>query len=515
MDKDFDFDKKLYKDYLNGETKAFEILYLKYKDKIKYFVFNIVKDIEKAEDITQETFMYILKNKIKDEYSFKYSIFMIARSRAINELKSSKRREKIDREYLIFEEYKTDQDALEILEKQEEREEILNAIDSLDEKYRNVIYLNKIEEMSYKEIADIYKLSIQNVKNLIHRGKIELRKILIKKGLNEMNKVKKVVILIICISVILSGIVYATKVVLEKTKVWKEPEKFNWSESNVTKEDEEKAISDEEIERIVNERMKLLGYENAKIESKDIIKFPEYKKMQISGKMDNGIGFTLDAITGKFINLSDDNFDEFKIKSTASKKEAKKVAQELYKNLGYEEGEYELVEINKNQISEDDPLWRADFCKKYDGIANIYQCIRISFVPEVKRIKMLTVFDEPFENNEVKITKEEAIKIAKNKLKDIGRDESKVKSIIAELSIEKMNTIWFDTERLNENNKVIENKTETNQTIDTSGESYRVPETVIRKVWKVTIDSSEEFAVKDDFFVDATTGEIIGGDTTK
>ena len=171
--------------------------------------------------------------------------------------------------------------------------------------------------------------------------------------------------------------------------------------------------------------------------------------------------------------------------------------------------------IGRRDAQADDPLWRADFCKKYDGIVNKYQCIRISFVPEVKRIKMLTVFDEAFDNNEVKITKEEAIEIAKAKLKDIGRDESKIKSITAELSIEEMNTIWFETERLNEKNEVAENKTETNRTIDTSDEGYRVPETVIRKVWKVTIDSSEEFAVKDDFFVDATTGEIIGGDTTK
>lgn len=55
-----DLDMKLYNEYLKGEKGAFEMLYNKYKDKIQYFVYNIVKDYQKAEDITQETFLYVL-----------------------------------------------------------------------------------------------------------------------------------------------------------------------------------------------------------------------------------------------------------------------------------------------------------------------------------------------------------------------------------------------------------------------------------------------------------------------
>ena len=38
-----DIDKKLYNDYLRGNTQAFELLYLRYKNKIQYFIFNIIK----------------------------------------------------------------------------------------------------------------------------------------------------------------------------------------------------------------------------------------------------------------------------------------------------------------------------------------------------------------------------------------------------------------------------------------------------------------------------------------
>ena len=41
MEKDLDI--KLYNEYLDGEKGAFELLYNKYKDKIQYFVYNIVK----------------------------------------------------------------------------------------------------------------------------------------------------------------------------------------------------------------------------------------------------------------------------------------------------------------------------------------------------------------------------------------------------------------------------------------------------------------------------------------
>ena len=61
-----DLDKKLYNDYLNGEKEAFEILYNKYKSRIEYFIFNIVKDYQKAEDIAQETFIYVIQHQMRE-----------------------------------------------------------------------------------------------------------------------------------------------------------------------------------------------------------------------------------------------------------------------------------------------------------------------------------------------------------------------------------------------------------------------------------------------------------------
>lgn len=204
-----DLDTKLYREYLSGDPKAFELLYTKYKKSIEYFVFNIVKNQEKAEEIVHDVFVDIIKNEIKEEYSFKYHIFLLAKSKALNYLKLEKRRNEINEKYIYYENNKIEKDTLEIVTKAESKKELLGAINMLDDKYKNAIYLVKIEELSYKEAAEILGETIQNVKNLVHRGKKELRNILIKKGIYEINKASKILVIVICITIALSGIAYA------------------------------------------------------------------------------------------------------------------------------------------------------------------------------------------------------------------------------------------------------------------------------------------------------------------
>lgn len=211
-----DLDKKLYNDYLNGEKEAFEILYNKYKNKIEYFIYNIVKDYQKAEDITQETFIYVIQHKMRENSSFKYYIYLVARSKALNYINVEKRRNEITEKYLANDNEQIEKDVLDIITAEESKKELLESIELLDERYKNAIYLVNIEGLSYEETSKILGKTLQNTKNLIHRGKKQLRKILLKKGFNEMNKVLKIFVIIICTTIALSGIVYATTVIYNR-----------------------------------------------------------------------------------------------------------------------------------------------------------------------------------------------------------------------------------------------------------------------------------------------------------
>lgn len=211
-----DLDKKLYNDYLNGEKEAFEILYNKYKNKIEYFIYNIVKDYQKAEDIAQETFIYVIQHQMRENSSFKYYIYLVARSKALNYINVEKRRNEITEKYLTNDDEQIEKDVLDIITTEESKKELLESIELLDERYKNAIYLVNIEGLSYEETSKILGETLQNTKNLIHRGKKQLRKILLKKGFNEMNKVLKIFVIIISTTIALSGIVYATTVIYNK-----------------------------------------------------------------------------------------------------------------------------------------------------------------------------------------------------------------------------------------------------------------------------------------------------------
>lgn len=122
-------------------------------------------------------FVYLLVNK--DKYRFKCSLktylFLIAKSRALNYLKSHSQK------VVQLEDYMN----LEDLEELEEKvfngirdDNLKKAISSLDNKYSIVIYLSKIEELKIKDIAKILDLTEGDIKTLIHRGKKRLKDII-------------------------------------------------------------------------------------------------------------------------------------------------------------------------------------------------------------------------------------------------------------------------------------------------------------------------------------------------
>lgn len=204
-----DLDTKLYNDYLNGDENAFELLYNRYKSKIQYFIFNIIKDYEKAEDITQEVFLYIFQNNSKIECSFKYYIYLISKSRAFTYINKETRRTEIVEEY-ITSNNEIHEDVLETIVRNENKKEILNALNKLDDKYKNVLYLVMIEGLSYKETSKILGETMPNTKSLIHRGKKQLRAILVKKGFDaEMKKISKLLLSVVLVIILATGITYA------------------------------------------------------------------------------------------------------------------------------------------------------------------------------------------------------------------------------------------------------------------------------------------------------------------
>ena len=209
-------DKILYKEFLKGNEEAFNQIIEKYKNNLIYFISRYVKNLDIAEDIFQDVIIYILENK--EKYDFKYSLktylYTIAKSRAINYVKKANKLVEFD------EEIKEEKLLEEIICSNERKEKINSIIKKLPKDYQEVIYLTKIEELSYKETGKIMDKTKTQIKTLAHNAKTKLRKMLIKEKVIEMknNKILKILSIILIISITISGIVYASYRIYENIK---------------------------------------------------------------------------------------------------------------------------------------------------------------------------------------------------------------------------------------------------------------------------------------------------------
>lgn len=175
-------DKELYKEYLKGNKQAFEKLVIRHKDHIIYFISRYTKNTDIAEDISQDVFVYLLLHK--EQYDFKYSfktyLYMIAKCRALNYLKSEKKVLPItDYNNLYIE----NNDLEEIVYKNQKSNYIRKVINKLKPDYQAVICLASIEGFKYKEIAKIMDKNVGQVKVMLNRAKKKLKEKLEEEGL--------------------------------------------------------------------------------------------------------------------------------------------------------------------------------------------------------------------------------------------------------------------------------------------------------------------------------------------
>lgn len=172
-------DKQLYKEFLLGNNKSFEEIVIRHKNSIIYFIQRYVKNLDIAEDLAQDVFVYLLINKknYKFEYSLKTYLYTIAKSKSLNYIKREKRIVELDEN-----QYEDSEELEEKVFKNEKSENLKKAIKKLKIDYQNAIYLADIEQLSYKEIGHILKKTDSSVKVLIHRARKALEKIIVEEA---------------------------------------------------------------------------------------------------------------------------------------------------------------------------------------------------------------------------------------------------------------------------------------------------------------------------------------------
>ena len=183
--KDSPTDEELIERFQNGDVYAFEQIVKRYKNQLLNFAYRFLGDIEDSEDIVQETFLRIFRkrNAYKNIAKFSTWIYTITGNLAKTELRRRKKRKLFSISSLGYDEkdYELPDHRRGPEEKADSvvKEEIIQkAIDVLSPKFKEVVILRDIQELSYEEISKILKIPLGTVKSRVNRARLKLQEIL-------------------------------------------------------------------------------------------------------------------------------------------------------------------------------------------------------------------------------------------------------------------------------------------------------------------------------------------------
>jgi RNA polymerase sigma-70 factor, ECF subfamily len=168
-----------------GDTLAFTELVQRYERKIYRLAKNITQNDEDAEDVLQETFLKAYSHLDSFQGQSKFYTWLVRI--AVNEALMKLRKRKSDKTVPLDEPTDTGEDTVvrEIAvweddpERKYGREELRqilsNAVESLRPAFRTVFVLRDIEELSTEETAETLGISVPAVKSRLLRARLQLR----------------------------------------------------------------------------------------------------------------------------------------------------------------------------------------------------------------------------------------------------------------------------------------------------------------------------------------------------
>ena len=180
-------DKEIIERVKNGDKNAYDLLVLKYQQRVINLISRFVKNHADALDVSQETFIKAYKAlpNFRGESAFYTWLYRIAVNTAKNHLTVQSRKiTKSDYDVTEIEQIEgnmtlTEQTTPEnLLFKDELQETVLNTIENLPEDLKSAIMLREIEGLSYEEIASVMGCPVGTVRSRIFRAREAIDKVI-------------------------------------------------------------------------------------------------------------------------------------------------------------------------------------------------------------------------------------------------------------------------------------------------------------------------------------------------
>ncbi|MDP9280509.1 MAG: sigma-70 family RNA polymerase sigma factor [Chloroflexota bacterium] len=172
-----------------GDTRAFEDLARREERALYRHALRIVGTTSDAEDIVQDALFSAWRSIASFQgLSFRAWLFRIATNRALDQLRSRKRRPELpldppdDDEITWAEPVAPGPDLTQLAGDREALAVVETALEALPAEQRTALLLRDVEGFAYEEIAVITSVEIGTVKSRIHRGRLAVRNTLITRG---------------------------------------------------------------------------------------------------------------------------------------------------------------------------------------------------------------------------------------------------------------------------------------------------------------------------------------------
>jgi RNA polymerase sigma-70 factor (ECF subfamily) len=170
-------EKELVKKLKEGDSFAFEVLFYKYRNKVKGFAVKIVPAQIDPEEIVQEVFvkLWLKKEAVDPGKDFQSYLFSIAKHLVLDHLKSAVNRKL----YFVGEHFQQDlliEEGQENALQEDAEEKLQRLIDEIPERRREIFRLSRFEGLSYKQIAERLNISENTVDSQIRNALAFLRK---------------------------------------------------------------------------------------------------------------------------------------------------------------------------------------------------------------------------------------------------------------------------------------------------------------------------------------------------
>ena len=170
----------------DGDVDAFYVLVRPYERAVYLAALSLLKNDADAEEVAQEAVLKAFKNLSRFRQEAKFSTWLI--QIAINEAKMKLRKDRRHLYESLDEGQQSDEGDYipkdfadwreipsEALEQKRLREALTKALNSLPEKYRTVLILRDVQQLSISETAHLLNLSEANVKTRLSRARLQMR----------------------------------------------------------------------------------------------------------------------------------------------------------------------------------------------------------------------------------------------------------------------------------------------------------------------------------------------------